>query len=65
MNDGAIIKSLNMKTDQITGEPLNNCVLLVSDGKVRLVQLTDFMELRVKSNDGKITLVENIEKHKF
>lgn len=54
-----------MKTDQITGEPLNNCVLLVSDGKVRLVQLTDFMELRVKSNDGKITLVENIEKHKF
>lgn len=59
------IERLNISTDEITGEPIDNCVLLVSDGKVKLVQLTDYMELKIKSNDGKITLVENIEKHRF
>lgn len=62
---GTDIKVLDMETDQITGEPLDHCALLVSDGKVKLVQLPPFTELRVKSSNGKITLVENIEKHKF
>lgn len=63
--DAMEIERLNIATDQITGEPIDNCVLLVSDGKVKLVQLTDYMELKIKSNDGKITLVENVEKHRF
>ena len=63
--DAMEIERLNIATDQITGKPIDNCVLLVSDGKVKLMQLTDFMELKIKSNDGKITLVENVEKHRF
>lgn len=59
------IERLDLATDQITGEPIDNCILFISDGKVKKLQLSDYMELNVKVNDGKITLLENTQKHKF
>lgn len=59
------IERLNISTDEITGEPIDNCIILISDGTVKKLQMSPFMELNVKSVDGKITLVEQVEKHRF
>lgn len=59
------IERLNITTDQITGEPIDNCVILVSNGTVKKLQMSPFMELNVKSVGGKITIVEQVEKHRF
>lgn len=59
------IERLDLATDQITGKPIDNCILFISDGKVKKLQLSDYMELNVKVNGGKITLLENTQKHKF
>lgn len=63
--DAMEIEQLNMATDELTGDPIDNCILFVSDGKVKKLQLSDYMELNVKVNGGKITLLENTQKHKF
>lgn len=63
--DAMEIERLNITTDQITGEPIDNCVILVSNGTVKKLQMSPFMELNVKSVGGKITIVEQVEKHRF
>lgn len=59
------IERLNIATDQITGEPIDNCLIMVSDGTVKKLQLPKYAELKIKVVDGKITLIENTQKHKF
>lgn len=59
------IKQLNIPSDEIMGEPIDNCILFVNDGKVKKLQLSDYMELNVKVVNGIITLLEKTEKHKF
>lgn len=63
--DAMEIERLNIATDQITGKPLDNCLLMVSNGTVKKLQLPDYAELKIKVVDGKITLIENTQKHKF
>lgn len=63
--DAMEIERLNIATDQIIDKPLDNCLLLISDGTVKKLQLPDYAELKIKVVDGKITLVENTQKHKF
>lgn len=63
--DAMEIERLNIATDQITGEPIDNCLIMISDGTVKKLQLPDYAELKIKVVDGKITLIENTQKHRF
>lgn len=61
----AEFEKLDMNIDEITGKPEKNCLIIVSDGKVKKLEVPDFAQITIRSQDGKIQIADVVEKLKF
>jgi hypothetical protein len=61
----AEFERLDIGIDEITGKPEKNCLIIVSDGKVKKMNVPDFAQITLRSQDGKIQVVETTTKEKF
>lgn len=60
------VQRLDTPLDEITGYgDSKNYLILVSNGKAKKIDLSDFMELRLKVHDDKISVIDIMEKFKF
>lgn len=59
------LENLNVPIDRLTGKPLDNCIVIFSDGKVQKLQLPEFARVEIKTANGKVNLIENTQQFKL
>lgn len=61
----AEFEKLDMNIDDITGKPEKNCLIFISDGKVKKLEVPDFAQITIRSQNGKIQVADVVKKLKF
>ncbi len=54
-----------VELDQLSKEELNNTVIIVSNGMTKMAHLPPFADIKLTTNDNKVTLVKCETKTKF